>query len=122
MQIVKNLLNYPEQAENPLPPILPGELITPSKLNALRRNQLIHLGMAFGVPLDPSAAKSELLHSMTRAEAQGKFREKPVSQYYLLLATQDPDQRLPQHEHDQFQAALDAAYKAEFSEKAKKSA
>lgn len=105
--IMQHLL--PEKAADLLPPMLPGEMITPSKLNALRRNQLIHLAMAFDIQVDHSAAKSELLHSMIRAEQQGKFRSKPVSNYYLLLAGKDTDVRLPQHEQDAFEAALEKA-------------
>lgn len=106
MQIVKNLLSNPEQSENPLPPMMPGEMITQSKLNALRRSQLVNLAMAFNIQVDPDAPKSELLHFMIRAEQTGKFRTKPSSMYYMLLATNDPDVRRPRHEQDAFENAL----------------
>ena len=114
MNIVRNLLANPELAENPLPPMLPGEMITPSKLHALRRTQLVNLAMAFAIPIpSQDAPKVELLHSMTRAEQQGLFRRKPASQYYMLLASIDPDVRLQEHERRALDAALQTAWDQE---------
>lgn len=116
MSIVRGLLDSPEVVENPLPPRLPGMEVTESKLNALRRPQLVSLATAFGIEIPRDASKADILPYMIQAEKAGRFRGKPVSQYHLLLAQMDADRKWSERERADFDAALMRAAENEFGD------
>lgn len=83
-----------EQAENPLPPALPGETVTETKLHRFRLRQLQDLAQAYGIDLPEGATKNEVLPILVTHERAGVFRQPPRSQYHLLRAELNHDEKL----------------------------
>lgn len=110
------LHNLPEQAENPMPPSLPGEMLAPSKLRMLRRRQLLDVATAYGVEL-PSRdlPKERLLVYLIQAEEAGRLRGKPASPYHLKHAEISHDRKLSERDANQFDRELTALEEREFS-------
>lgn len=75
----------PEQGA--VPPSMPGEVQTASKLQTLRLRQLLDLAKAYAVEIPPHAnTKTRILPYMIAAEESGVFRGRPTSHYHLLHA------------------------------------
>mgnify|MGYP001572611628 CR=1 FL=1 len=113
MNIVRSLMESPEIAENPLPPLLPGQALARTTLNALRRPQLVNLAQAFGIKIPKDAPKADILPYMIQAEKAGVFRTKPVSPYHLMLSEIGGDRKLNERERSDYDRALKAAAEEE---------
>lgn len=107
------LHDLPEQAENPHPPALAGEIVTETKLHRLRHRQLVDLAKAYGIDLPDGATKNEILPIMVTHERAGKFRQPPVSRYHLLHAEISHDQKMEPHQRAEREALLRQAEASE---------
>lgn len=103
------LHSLPEQAENPLPPALAGEIVAKTPLHTLRLRQLQDLAKAYDIDLPDGATKNEVLPIMVTHERAGRFRQPPVSRYDLLRAEVSHDVKLEPHERQAREQRLAAA-------------
>jgi hypothetical protein len=84
----------PENDQNPLPPALPGEVVTETKLHRFRLRQLQDLAQAYGIAIPDGATKNEIMPIMVSHERAGVFRQPPRSQYHLIRAEMNHDEKL----------------------------
>lgn len=93
LERLKQIPQPGQQPDWPVPPSLPGQHISKSRILAtLRLQQLKDLARAYGVDIDPNGTRETVLPIMEAAEARGTFQGPPKNPWYFEKARFNPDQ------------------------------